>query len=101
MLKIIINGHEFQVSENGDNFINDQPFQADFLEYRENKFHVIHDNKSYSAEIISIDKSSRSLLIKVNNSTMNITIKDQYDDLLSQMGIDQSGVAKVNDIKAP
>jgi biotin carboxyl carrier protein len=102
MLKVSINQKSFEVSEDKTGmFVDDKPFKADILEYRQGKFHILHDNHSYAAEVIAFDKDSKTLRVRVNNSTMEVTVKDEYDVLLTQMGIDQSAGAKVNDIKAP
>jgi len=102
MLKVLINDRTFEVAEDkAGTQIDGKSFEADMLEYRDGKFHVLYNNKSFAAELISFDKNEKSFVIKVNNSTIEVRIKDEYDELLSQMGIDQSAGAKVNDIKAP
>jgi biotin carboxyl carrier protein len=102
MLKVIISEKAFSVSEEkGVSQINGQPFPADILEYRNGKFQVLYNNKSFNAELISFYHDTKSMVIKVNNSTMQVSIRDQYDELLQQMGIDQAAGVKVNDIKAP
>ncbi len=102
MLKVIIGDKAFTVSEEKNvTLVDGKPFRADLLEYRKDKFHILLDNKSFAAELVSIDRENKSMVVKVNNSTIEVKIKDEYDELLSQMGIDQSAGAKVNNIKAP
>lgn len=102
MHKVLIKDHAFVVSEKGKSvLIDDKEFEMDLLEYKKGKFHILHENKSFSAEVLSIDKEAKACIIKVNNSTITIRVKDEYDELLEQMGIDQSAGKKVNDIKAP
>ena len=40
-------------------------------------------------------------VIKVNNSVYSLSVRDKYDDLLKEMGIDLSAGPKLNDMKAP
>jgi biotin carboxyl carrier protein len=102
MLKVLINNRAFEVAEDKSGTqVDGKPFEADILEYREGKLHVLYNHKSFSAELISFNKEEKTFVIKVNNSTIEVKIKDEYDELLTQMGIDQSAGAKVNDIKAP
>ena len=59
------------------------------------------DDHSYSAEILSIDKETKACVIKVGKSTLAVVLKDKYDELLHEIGIDEIAGKKVNDIKAP
>jgi biotin carboxyl carrier protein len=102
MLKVIIDERVFSVSEEKSiTCIDGNPIPIDLLEYRKDKFHILFENKSFTAELISIDRDTKSMVVKVNNSTMELRIQDEYDELLSQMGIDQASGTKVNNIKAP
>jgi len=101
MFKAIIQGRTFLVEGKDNSIIDGVPVEADFLEHKKGKFHVIFSGKSYSAEILSTDKTSRSCVVKVGNKAITVFIKDKYDDLLHEIGIDEVAGKKVNDIKAP
>ena len=101
MFKVYIKGRTFVVSGDHLESVDGKVLNPDFLEYAEGKFHVLLENLSYTAEILSIDKDTKTCMIKVGNSTMSVSIKDRYDELLLEMGIDEVAGKKVNDIKAP
>jgi biotin carboxyl carrier protein len=102
MVKAEINGRTFKITgDEKSKVIDGTPVAADILEYKNGKFHVIMDNRSYSAEIVSTDKETKTCVIKVGKSVMTVILKDKYDDLLHEMGIDEIAGKKVNDIKAP
>ena len=102
MYKVQVNKKSFSVEKDGEQLnIDGQSVEADILEYKEGKFHVLSNNKSYSAEILSFDKEEKSFQIKVNRSIFSVTVQDRFDQLLKQMGIDVGAGKKVNDIKAP
>ena len=102
VFKAIIQGHTFQITVNGNGiFIDGKPVTADMLEYRKGKFHILIDNRSYTAEVVSIEKESKICVIKVGKSLLTVILKDKYDDLLDEIGIDIKAGKKVNDIKAP
>lgn len=102
MYKITVDKKEFAVeSEAGSFSIDNQPFHADILEFKEGKFHIISDHKSYTAEVLSFQKAEKTFEIKVNNSIYTVQVQDRFDQLLKQMGIDAGAGKKVNDIKAP
>lgn len=102
MYKVLVGKKEFSVElENNEISINNEAFDADILEYREGKFHIIIDNRSLTAEVLSYNKPEKSFEIKVNNNVFSVKVEDRFDQLLKQMGIDGGAGKKVNDIKAP
>ncbi len=102
MFKATIQDRIFTVTGNGNTtLIDDIPVNADVLEFKKGKFHILFENQSYTAEIFSVDKESKTCIIKVGNSTITVVLKDNYDILLQDIGIDVIIGKKVNDIKAP
>lgn len=102
MYKVQVNNQEFKVEyDSTHQSVNGKPFQADVLEYAEGKFHILRDDKSYVAEVIEFKPEEKSFVIKVNNSVFTLSVRDKYDDLLKEMGIDISAGPKLNDMKAP
>jgi len=76
-------------------------FQWDLQPLKPGFFHIIKDNKSYTAEIIQADYSAKIFTIRINGHDHTLTIKDRFDLLLEKMGMSQTAVNKVNEIKAP
>ena len=73
----------------------------DMIEINKTNFSVIKDNKSYNVEIVNHNTLEKSFQIKVNNTIYNLSVKDKYDELLRQLGLDKAMVSKVSNIKAP
>jgi biotin carboxyl carrier protein len=65
------------------------------------KFHVLKDNKSYKAEIVSTDFIAKKYIIKVNNNSYEVAISDSLDMLIQSMGIERGRTKIINAIKAP
>jgi biotin carboxyl carrier protein len=102
MYKVIVDAKPFEVEKEGNQVkVNKVDFQADILEYKAGKFHILSNNKSFTAEVISFDKDAKSFEIKVNHNIYTVAVQDRFDQLLKQMGIDGAAGKKVNDIKAP
>ncbi|MFZ7115439.1 MAG: acetyl-CoA carboxylase biotin carboxyl carrier protein subunit [Bacteroidota bacterium] len=102
MYKVTVGDKSFNVdSESGSFSIENKAFNADVLEFKAGKFHILNENISYTAEIISFDKDEKSFEIKVNNTIYEVKVQDRFDQLLSEMGIDAKAGKKINDIKAP
>ena len=48
-----------------------------------------------------VDKETKTCIIKIGQSTLTVHLKDKYDILLQEIGLDIVAGKKVNDIKAP
>jgi len=80
---------------------NDDISNLDTIETSESKFHVLHQNKSYEAEIHKANFYSKSYEVKVNNTTYNVNIFDELDLQIKKMGFAIGATKNVNSIKAP
>jgi biotin carboxyl carrier protein len=92
----------FEVNETqGAWTVNGAPVSLDTLVIKDNLLHILHQNTSYRVEIVSFSKEEKTASIKVNGHTYSIAIKDRFDDLLHQLGLDNLQSAKVAELKAP
>ncbi|MGZ3862415.1 MAG: biotin/lipoyl-containing protein [Bacteroidia bacterium] len=103
MYKIKVNNNTDLNFEKKDNTwqLNGKDFVFDMIENTPTSFHVLKDNKSYNAEIVSHNAAEKTLQIKVNQTTYNVSVKDKYDELLHQLGLDKAMTNKLTNIKAP
>lgn len=103
MIKAKVNQSEFDVeivSENEVN-LNSESKKMDIISLSESKKHLILDNKSYSIENVSFDKEKKEAVLKVNNRTYKVSLKDKYDLLLKELGMSNMATKVVKDVKAP
>ncbi|PWA07413.1 acetyl-CoA carboxylase biotin carboxyl carrier protein subunit [Flavobacterium psychrotolerans] len=75
--------------------------QLDAVSIETNKFHILHQNKPYKAEIISSNFNQKCYTIKVNHNTYSVTISNKLDMLIMAMGFEVGATKHVNTIKAP
>ncbi len=102
MYTVKVNDQEFHIEyDDKHQSMDGKKFEADILEYRNEKFHIIRNNRSFEAEIIDINREEKTVEIRVDNIVYSVSVKDKYDALLHEIGIDAAGGKKVNDIKAP
>ena len=92
MYKATVGDKTFDLSESPD---------WDLVEYAPNCFHIIHNKKSYRAEIVKADAATKTFVIKLNGAVQTVTLKDKFDLLLEKMGMTAANATKVNNIKAP
>jgi len=86
-------------SVSGD--INDAAFTIDIIKVRDDVFSIIKDGKSYKAELVKYSAEDKKLVVKINNTSYTLDVKDKYDALLHSLGLDNLAAKKVNDVKAP
>jgi biotin carboxyl carrier protein len=81
--------------------VNGEIFEADMAKLSDSLFHVIKNNKSYSAEIVEADYKAKTFKIKIDGKIYEIEAKNDLDILLEKMGLNSANSSKINDIKAP
>ena len=95
MLKAKVNNkYDFMIDRDAEKGI-------DLIEVKQGIFHIIKDNISYNAEVLKANREEKNFVIRVNGNKYTIQIKDKYDDLLKELGIDTASTLKVKEMKAP
>lgn len=97
-----INNRRLQVELKGTEvWLNGSPMQWDVSPLSNRHYHIIYRGKSFTAEIISVNRSTGMVELKVNHYFMQIQLKDRLDELLEKMGIQSAGYAREARIQAP
>ena len=81
--------------------LNSQPFAWDIVKVEEGRFHVLHEGRSYNAEVVDVDYATKNIVLKLNGQRIALQAKDRFDLLLERLGMSNAAVAKVNELKAP
>jgi biotin carboxyl carrier protein len=98
------NTHTTNLHLNGDviqGLLNGKGVHGNLLKINANQYHLLYQNKSYNIEVVKVNEEEKSLLLKINSLKFKLDLKDQYDELLQNLGLDNIAAKKVNDIKAP
>jgi biotin carboxyl carrier protein len=103
MYKVKVNDQFLFEVENKDSafLVNGEHVQLDLSTIGHDNTHVLYQNKSFNTELVDINKAEKTCKIKVNGNIYQISIEDQFDVLLKQLGLDNLAVNKVLEIKAP
>lgn len=103
MYKIKVNEHfEFEVkSDRGGILVNGQTVALDIHPVNTKTFHILHNNKSYNAELITLNKTEKTCSVRVNSNIYTMSLTDQFDELLHRLGMDNLNTLKVSELKAP
>lgn len=82
-------------------FLGQEVLQIDAVSLSAGNSHMIYHNRSYNLELISENSADKAVVVKVNGHEYVVSIEDQYDQLLKQMGLDGLKRNSVKEIKAP
>lgn len=92
----------FDIEANKDEFsVNGKTVKVDSAELNSKTMHILYENKSYTVEVIELNNEDKTANVKVNGSIYTLSIKDQYDQLLKQLGMDNLASNKISQVKAP
>ena len=104
MFKTTVNNQLFEIvfsDKSGLNgLLNNESFKMDLVK-QGTVYHVLHNSKTYALEMLSFNKDEKSCVVKVNNKEVTVSVKDKYDALLKQLGMENLNSKKVNEVKAP
>lgn len=81
--------------------VNGNNFSWDIVEVKKNMFHIISGTRSFTAEVVKADTTAKTFTILVNGNKYNVDVKDKFDELLKQMGMDKLAQTGVQEVKAP
>jgi len=81
--------------------IDGKDFDLDVVKIREGNYSVLHNNISYNVELVKTDFETKEFRIKVNGKIYSAGLKDRFDLLLEDLGLDNLTSNVVKDLKAP
>jgi len=81
--------------------VNGNSVQLDLSKLGNDVTHVLYQNRSFNTEVIELNKADKTCTIKVNGNIYQVSVEDQFDVLLKQLGLDNLKANKVLEIKAP
>lgn len=93
---------DVELSPNGDSArLNGKEVKFDRVVADHFREHLITPTGAYRIEWLGADPETRSLRLRVNGKETELVVKDQFDLLLEQLGMDTLSSSKVADLKAP
>ncbi|NVK50802.1 MAG: biotin/lipoyl-binding protein [Cyclobacteriaceae bacterium] len=102
MFSVIIKDKSFSVEKTDKGtLVSGKNLNWDLQPIDTKRFHLINGNQSMEAELVSLDRESKTLQIRLNKKVVSVSLKDRFDLLLEEMGMEDQGSASIQDIKAP
>ncbi len=91
---LVNEGYEFQFKPEDTNII-------DQTNLSEAKIHLLHNQKSFSVEVLENDFPNRNYTIKVNGNLYKVAIETVLDQLIKKMGLSLGNASVADEIHAP
>lgn len=102
MIKASVKNNNYQIEFEKDQVLIDgEILDFDLSKLSKGKYHIISNFKSYTVELVELDKDKKKIDIKVNNTVYQVLLKDKMDELLAQLGMDALLEPKTENLKAP
>ena len=93
-LKVLANEFEFSIPV-------EEVETSDIIHLQNGAYNMVHHGRSVNVYIVAVDASGKKITAEVNGTNYEITIKDDLDQLIQEMGYN-TGIGKhVKEIKAP
>ncbi|MEI6020264.1 MAG: acetyl-CoA carboxylase biotin carboxyl carrier protein subunit [Bacteroidota bacterium] len=96
--------HKTDLHLNGqiiEGLLNGKSIEGNLVKINDHQFHMLYANKSYNIELIKVNEEEKSMVLKINARKYKLNLKDKYDELLQNLGLDNIAAKKVNEVKAP
>ncbi|WP_114778229.1 biotin/lipoyl-containing protein [Botryobacter ruber] len=77
------------------------PFNWDISPIGPATYHIIKDNRSYTAELVQADYQAKTFTFKINGLQQTVYVKDRFDLLLDKLGMANMNELQINEVKAP
>ena len=104
MYQIIVNNQPARTvafSVEGQPMLNGEPFAWDIARINDRTLHILHQNRSYTAEVLELNRTTKTVRLNIGGTVYDIQAKDRFDLLLETMGMSSAAITKINDLKAP
>ncbi|HAE12939.1 MAG TPA: biotin/lipoyl-binding protein [Chitinophagales bacterium] len=99
MKKVRVNEqHLFEVD--GD-LVNGKAWAANLIATGDRFYHLLHDGRSYTIEVLQQDAAGKQCTLRINGRTYEVGIQDPIDQLLDQMGLSSAAAGKMAQLQAP
>ena len=92
---------EVDYRPNGATTLNGQPFAWDLVALGADRYQILYQNRSYTAELLEADYATKTIVLKLNGQRIELRAKDRFDLLLDKLGMNTAASSKVNELKAP
>lgn len=97
----MVNGKTFRATVDEKHTFDEINGELDIIPTADGNFHIIKDNLSYNAEVLSTNYNDKVFRLKINGVIYEVKLDDEYDQLVKRLGLSVVSQQVVKDINAP
>jgi biotin carboxyl carrier protein len=105
MYNITINNNTYQVNpKNGvlpQGTVNGEDYAMNMAQKDATNWIVNKDGKEYRVEVADLNTDEKTAILRINGRKYTMQLKDQFDQLLKDLGLENMAVKKISEIKSP
>lgn len=102
MYSVSIDKSSIKVEKSGDSIvINEEILIWDFKKTSDKFYLIIHQEKSFTIEVVNINSEEKTVTLKLNNKPARVQMQDKFDLLLDKLGMNNQKENHAKEIKAP
>jgi biotin carboxyl carrier protein len=105
MYQVTIQDQQFEVRTDHQpdvlGVVNGKVSKGDLKKLGTDHYHLLADGHSYRIEILEQDLTAKTMNLRVNGETVNISAKSEFDLMLDKLGLSSAFTTAVNEVKAP
>lgn len=104
MIKATIKEKLFEIESANDGLsgtINNKDYALNLIALNEHKYHLIYNNQSINLNIIELSSDRKQATLQINGNIVEVSLEDEFDLLLKNLGMSTKTSKKLNEIKAP
>ncbi|HAA13591.1 MAG TPA: acetyl-CoA carboxylase biotin carboxyl carrier protein subunit [Cytophagales bacterium] len=81
--------------------VEDNLLDWDIQKLRDGYYHIVYQDQSYTAELVSFDKEEKEFDFLIGGHNLKVKVQDRFDLLLDKLGMTDLASAVAADLKAP
>ena len=74
---------------------------ADIVALSNDKFHLLHKGRAYTAEVEQIDLPSKQVSLRIGGQRLHFSVEDEVDALVRELGLGVAESAVTKNVSAP
>ncbi len=75
--------------------------KLDLVHLGDSNYHLVHQHKTYHCSLLNIDLPTKKLTVNVNGQNFDLSIEDEIDTLIRELGLGVVETAASKDVFAP
>lgn len=105
MYQITINNNEYDVApENGSlhqGAINGVNYHIEMFQSDQSNWVIEKDGITHRVQVVQLDTDTKKAVLRINGRKYSVSLKDKFDRLLKDLGLEHMAVKVVREIKSP